>query len=264
MVAYMEHKDLANEVISRERAGQIRDGVHRVQEQIALAEAAAGRPKGSVQLLAATKTRDVAEIMAAIDAGIRFIGENRPQEVSAKAEGLERQCFERGLVWNPLDAEDGEGVTMHLIGQLQSNKISKIIDPVDTVESVDSLSLAQKLSRRMDARDQYVNVYLEVNESGEEAKSGCLPQEAEELAYQLAAMPGLKLRGLMTVGAHVDDERVIRAGFRAPSPVARCYSFVWRAWHGPVLRAVDGDDRRFGARHCGRLYACAGGHCDFW
>ena len=77
MTAYMDHKDLANETIDEGRAQQIADGVHRVLDRIAQAEMEAGREPGSVRLLAATKTRDVGEIMAAIDAGIRMIGENR-------------------------------------------------------------------------------------------------------------------------------------------------------------------------------------------
>ena len=80
MTAYMDHKDLSNRVIDAARARQIADGVHKVLDGIAQAESAAGRPGGSVRLLAATKTRDVGEIMAAIDAGVRLIGENRPQE----------------------------------------------------------------------------------------------------------------------------------------------------------------------------------------
>lgn len=88
MTAYMDHKNLANEVIDDARAREITDGVHRVLDRIAAAEEQAGREAGSVRLLAATKTRDIGEIMAAIDAGVRMIGENRPQEVTAKAEGL--------------------------------------------------------------------------------------------------------------------------------------------------------------------------------
>ena len=80
MTAYMDHKNLANEVIDDARAREITDGVHRVLDRIAAAEEQAGREAGSVRLLAATKTRDIGEIMAAIDAGVRMIGENRPQE----------------------------------------------------------------------------------------------------------------------------------------------------------------------------------------
>ena len=214
MVAYMDHKDLGNRQVSQERAGQIADGVKRVVERIAKAEDSAGRKEGSVTLLAATKTRDVGEIMAAIDAGVRRIGENRPQEVTAKARGLLELCRDRGLALGTDAADnDSPSVGFHLIGQLQSNKINKILPYVDTVESVDGPSLARKLATRALAAGRPVGILLEVNESGEQAKSGCAPDQALDLAYELAAMEGIQLKGLMTVGAHVDDEAVIRSGF---------------------------------------------------
>ena len=214
MVAYMDHKDLGNRRISRERAVQIADGVKRVAERIAKAEDSAGRKEGSVTLLAATKTRDVGEIMAAIDAGVRRIGENRPQEVTAKAQGLLELCRDRGLALGTDAADSGSSsLGFHLIGQLQSNKINKILPYVDTVESVDGPSLARKLATRALAAGRTVGILLEVNESGEQAKSGCAPDQALDLAYELAAMEGIRLKGLMTVGAHVDDEAVIRSGF---------------------------------------------------
>ena len=113
-------------------------------DHIASAEQHAGRDAGSVRLLAATKTRDVGEIMAAIDAGVRMIGENRPQEVMAKAEGLMARCGERGFALGVADDAGastiaGEHIPFHLIGQLQSNKIGKVLPVVNTIESVDSL-----------------------------------------------------------------------------------------------------------------------------
>ncbi|WEV76548.1 YggS family pyridoxal phosphate-dependent enzyme [Bifidobacterium sp. ESL0800] len=258
MTAYMDHKDLANEVIDEARTKEIADGVHRVFDDIAQAEVASGRESGSVRLLAATKTRDVGEIMAAIDAGVRMIGENRPQEISAKAEGLIRQCAARGFslgaaanaqnangsngpaallntssAGNVMKSQNANGsdnlaasadaqisqatpnghIPFHLIGQLQSNKIGKVLPYVDTIESVGSLDEAQKIARRAVARNIVVGVLLEVNESGEASKSGCEPDEAADLAYQIAAMEGLQLQGLMTIGAHVDDEKTIRSGF---------------------------------------------------
>lgn len=264
MTAYMDHKDLANEVIDEARTKEITDGVHRVLDDIAKAEATSGRDTGSVKLLAATKTRDVGEIMAAIDAGVRMIGENRPQEISAKAEGLIRQCAQRGFslgaaanagngngfkdspaenvqnangpvaanpqnINGPSDLADTNAqsagtsaaaqtapnghIPFHLIGQLQSNKIGKVLPYVDTIESVGSLEEAQKIARRAVARHIVVGVLMEVNESGEVSKSGCEPDEAVDLAYQVATLEGLQLQGLMTIGAHVDDEKTIRNGF---------------------------------------------------
>ena len=259
MTAYMDHKDLSNVSISEKRIWEIADGVHRVMEEIDRASAAAGRHPDDVTLLAATKTRDVGEIMAAIAAGVRMIGENRPQEVVAKAEGLRRFCARRGLWLGRADdgvtpdgvvpaggaapAGDGASVSngsrvgdvtaadinavavtaaqegrlrripFHLIGQLQANKIGKVLPFVDTVESVDSLESAERLNRRAQARGIVVDAFLEVNESGEAAKSGCSPQEAVDLAMRMAVLDSVRLTGLMTVGAHVDDEHVIRAGF---------------------------------------------------
>ena len=212
MTAYMDHKNLANEVIDDARAREITDGVHRVLDRIAAAEEQAGREAGSVRLLAATKTRDIGEIMAAIDAGVRMIGENRPQEVTAKAEGLARRCAERGFSLGVAGAAP-EHIPFHLIGQLQSNKIGKVLPVVDTIESVDSIDLAEKISRRAVARGITVGVLLEVNESGEESKSGCDPAHAIRIAQKIGTLDGIELRGLMTIGAHVHDETVIRRGF---------------------------------------------------
>lgn len=225
MTAYMDHKDLANETISDDRAREIADGTHRVLDLIARTELTSGREEGAVTLLAATKTRDVGEIMAAIDAGVHMIGENRPQEVIAKIDGLRYACLQRGIVLGASDmqtvasldeTDDPEALDrlpLHLIGQLQSNKIGKMLPDVNTIESVDSFELAEKIARRAAAREQTVGVLLEVNESGEPTKSGCAPDEAFELALRIAQLEGLELQGLMTVGAHVDDEREIRRGF---------------------------------------------------
>lgn len=244
MTAYMDHKDLTNETIDGARARDIADNVHKVLDRIAAAEAAAGREAGSVRLLAATKTRDVGEIMAAIDAGVRMIGENRPQEVQVKAPGLVRLMAEQGFALGAdasSAAVDGAAVAagsdaavagsagavqdsaqnpasngvipFHLIGQLQSNKIGKILPFVDTIESVDSIELAEKIARRAVMRGITVGVLLEVNESGEASKSGCPASHAIDLAQRIGNMGGLELRGLMTVGAHVDDETTIRSGF---------------------------------------------------
>lgn len=219
MAGYMEQKDLANETITVARARQIADGVHRVMDRIAAAEAAAGREPGTVRLLAATKTRDVGEIMAAIDAGVRMIGENRPQEVTAKIDGLRRWCMELGYTLGAASSDTGAEpaasthIPFHLIGQLQSNKINKVLPAVDGIESVDGIELAEKIARRAVARGVTVGVLLEVNESGEASKSGCDPAHAVDIARRIGAIGGVELQGLMTIGAHVDDERVIRAGF---------------------------------------------------
>lgn len=225
-MAYMDHKNLANTQISDQRAQEIADNVHRVQERIEEAVQAAGRSAQEVTLLAATKTRDVGEIMAALRVGIRTIGENRPQELTAKVDGLHTACQELGWQYGaslPYHTDAEVHIDVHCIGQLQSNKINKVLPIVNAVESVDSLDLAQKIAKRVQVRNQELaskgiavaplGVLLEVNESGEVSKSGCDPQEALDIAYAIAQCEGLQLQGFMTIGAHVDDERTIRAGF---------------------------------------------------
>lgn len=225
-MAYMDHKNLANTQISDQRAQEIADNVHRVQERIEEAAQAAGRSAQEVTLLAATKTRDVGEIMAALRAGIRTIGENRPQELTAKVDGLHAACQELGWQYGaslPYHTDAEVHIDVHCIGQLQSNKINKVLPIVNAVESVDSLDLAQKIAKRVQVRNQELaskgiavaplGVLLEVNESGEVSKSGCDPQEALDIAYAIAQCEGLQLQGFMTIGAHVDDECTIRAGF---------------------------------------------------
>lgn len=212
MMAYLQHKDLANTRIDPARAQQIRDGVRRTLERLHEAEQKAGRPERSVTLLAATKTRDVGEITAALAAGITVIGENRPQEVQIKAPVLQKV----------LEEDPGLHVPdLHLIGQLQKNKINKVVPFVTTVESVDSLEEAHNIASRVPGKapSGLVRVFLEVNESGEASKSGCDPQTAYDEALKIAALAeethAIELAGLMTIGAHVDDEARVRAGFAA-------------------------------------------------
>ncbi len=199
MTAYLEHKDLTRRDISSKRADQIAENVRCCLDSLAQAADQAGRRPSDVQLLAATKTRDVGEIMAAVTAGITLIGENRPQEVALKGGAIR--------------AESTSPLGFHLIGQLQSNKINKILPYVDTIESVDSASLARKISDRALAAGKTVRIFLEVNVSGEESKSGCQPQQVEQLADQIASLPALTLAGLMTVGPHVTDESAIRHAY---------------------------------------------------
>lgn len=220
MVAYMDHKDLTATDISAERAQQITDNVHATLDRLQATMEREGREPGSVQLLAATKTQSVGEIMAAIRAGIRLIGENRPQEITAKIEGLRTQCAALGYHVGAepgdehlSDALDSSFIPLHLIGQLQTNKINKVLPYVNIIESVDSVALAQKLASHAIARNMTAHVLLEVNESGEASKSGCDPQAARDIAGFIAQTEGIVLDGLMTVGAHVDDEATIRRGF---------------------------------------------------
>ncbi|WP_028047686.1 YggS family pyridoxal phosphate-dependent enzyme [Cellulomonas sp. URHE0023] len=175
----------------------VADRLVQLRARIAAAESAAGRSPGSVRLLLATKTQDAATIRAALaaDTGTPhpvLIGENRVQELVAK-----------GPLLGDL------GVTTHLIGPLQSNKVNAALRWASCIESVASLDLAHRLA----ARSSGVQVYVQVNVSQEPTKHGAAPAEAVELACAIGALPGVRLAGLMTVGANSRDADLVRAGY---------------------------------------------------
>jgi pyridoxal phosphate enzyme (YggS family) len=152
------------------------------------------RKPEEVTLLAVTKTLSVATIQEAYDAGLRDFGENRVQEALEK------------MVLLPRD------IRWHLIGQLQTNKINKTLGKFALIHSVDSLHLAEAVSSRVRGGDQ--DVLLEVNTSGEASKSGITPKEAGAAAEKISNCPGLKLRGLMTVGPLTDNIQRQREAFK--------------------------------------------------
>lgn len=179
--------------------------IGQVRARIAAAESAAGRPVGQVRLLLATKTQPARVVRAAVlaDAAARdagapggpaLVGENRVQELVAKG---------------PVLAE--LGVPAHLIGPLQRNKVVQAVRWAACVQTVDSLALAERLAARTTTHP--LAVMVQVNVSGEATKHGVPPAEAVDLACAVAALPGLDLRGLMTIGAHSDDRRTVRTGF---------------------------------------------------
>lgn len=170
-------------------------------QRLARATEEAGREPGSVRLLLASKTQPVDRVRAALEIAAELdipvlLGENRVQELVAKAPALA-----------DLDPE------WHVIGPLQSNKINHALRWAHAVESVSSLELAERLGSRALARERTVDVLIQVNVSGEASKSGVAPGEAVDLATRVAAVEGLELRGFMTIGAHTNDDDVVRAGF---------------------------------------------------
>ncbi len=166
--------------------------VAEIKARIAAAAKRSGRAPDSVALLAVTKTFPAQKIQEAYDAGLRLFGENRVQEALGKIALLPTDCE-----W-------------HLIGQLQTNKINKTLGLFKMIHSIDSLKLAKALSDRL-GQDQ--EVLLEVNSSGEAAKSGFAPQALLDLFGTLQALPRLRIKGLMTVGPLSPDAQVQRRAF---------------------------------------------------
>ncbi|MCC2656119.1 MAG: YggS family pyridoxal phosphate-dependent enzyme [Panacagrimonas sp.] len=175
----------------------LRESLTQVRERIERACRAAGRPSGSVGLLAVSKTVGVDRVRAAADLGQRAFGENYLQEGLAKQDGL----ADLGLEW-------------HFIGPVQSNKTRDLALHFDWVHGVDRLRIAQRLSEaRNPARDP-LQVCVQVNISGETRKSGCAPDDAPALCEAIAALPGLRLRGLMAIPAPAGCADDARAPYR--------------------------------------------------
>ncbi len=183
--------------------------VQRVQQQIVQACARVGRSPESVTLVAISKTQPPPAILAAVAAGLRHFGENRVEEAQAKAPAV--------------TADSPVALTWHMVGHVQSRKAKEVVSLFQWVHSVDSVRLAGKLSALTAARDLPLNVLLEVNVSGEASKYGLAAFGWEtdrevrrhlwdEIA-QILALPGLRVRGLMTMAPIVSDPEQARPVF---------------------------------------------------
>jgi len=169
-------------------------------ERIRAAEQAAGRPPGSVALLAVSKAFGPAAIAALAALGQRSFGENYAQEALAKIEILGARASLPPLQW-------------HFIGPIQSNKTRLIATHFNWVQSVDRLAVAQRLSAQRPAGMAPLEVLLQVNASGEATKSGIEPARLPALAQAVAALPRLRLRGIMAIPAPEQSPAGQHAGF---------------------------------------------------
>lgn len=172
----------------------IAHNLHHVRERIATACAAAGRRVDEVTLLAVSKTQPAEAVRAAHAAGQRAFGENYVQEAVAKIAALR----ELPLQW-------------HCIGPIQSNKTRLVAMHFDWAHTIDRLKIAERLSAQRPAHLAPLNVCIQVNIDGGATKSGVPPHEAAALAQAVAALPGLRLRGLMTIPEVATDSVAIQA-----------------------------------------------------
>lgn len=168
-----------------------------VLARIACAEAAAGRPAGSVKLVAVGKTFPAADIRAAYAAGCRDFGENYIQEWYEKTEAL----------------ADLTGIVWHLIGDIQSNKTKYAAERAHWVHTIGRLKTAQRLSAQRPPEMPPLQVCIEVNIAAEPGKHGVAPAEAVALALETAKLPNIEVRGLMCVAEAGADEETLRLRF---------------------------------------------------
>lgn len=172
------------------------DNLNRIQQMIGEACRDSGRDPSGVCLLAVSKTHPAAMIQELYEAGHRDFGENYVQELAAKA------------------AELPKDIRWHMIGHLQRNKVKYIAPFVHMIHSVDSLPLAQTINKEAEKCGRRIPVLIEVNIAEEESKFGVKPSEASPLVRQVAALPHVEVRGLMTSAPIVADGEENRAHFR--------------------------------------------------
>lgn len=168
---------------------QILSNLEAVQERIVKACKDAGRNPNDVQLLLATKTVPAEQIRIAVEAGAYLTGENKVQELRDKDAGLAGLNLER-----------------HFIGHLQTNKIKDVLKYASCIQSLDRIVLAEELNKRLQREGRSIDVFVQINTSGEESKFGIKPDLAVQFMQEIQKFETLKIKGLMTIGL-LDVER---------------------------------------------------------
>jgi hypothetical protein len=163
---------------------------------MARAATRSGREAAAVRLIGVVKTVAPEMVREAVALGLEDLGENRVQEAEAKIAVVGRKAAR----W-------------HMVGHVQRNKAGRVVDLFDCVHGVDTLATAQALARRAEAAPATLPVLVEVNVSGESTKFGVAPRDLDPLLEQMAALPGIEVRGLMTVGRPVEVAEEARADF---------------------------------------------------
>lgn len=176
--------------------GQIKENLADICSQIRQAAKKTGRNPNEIKLIAVTKTVDVERIKEALAEGVLYIGENRVQEALSKYDHLP------------------DNIEWHLIGSLQTNKVKQAVKIFDYIHSVDRTALADELNKHCLTIGKVMKVLVQVNISGEESKHGIEVDEAEQLIRYTASLPGLRVKGLMTIAPLSDNPEEARLTFR--------------------------------------------------
>lgn len=180
------------------RCMSIAANLESVQDAIGRSCERAGRRPAEVRLLPVSKTVDAERIRQAYAAGVRVVGENKVQEAAGKAADLASDCPQ--LRWA-------------MVGHLQTNKAKDVAAFADEFQGLDSLRLAEALDRRLEQLDRTLDVFIEVNTSGEDSKFGVPPDQVVDMAVGLSRYSRLRPRGLMTIAVNSDDRQQIGACF---------------------------------------------------
>ncbi len=174
----------------------LKENYDEVEKNILTACKRANRSRDEVKLIAVSKTKPLSDIIEVYNEGLRDFGENKVQEMLKKQE------------------EAPSDIKWHLIGHLQTNKVKQVVGRTELIHSVDTLKLAELISKEAVKRDIIVSCLIEVNVAGEESKFGVSVEDALGLVNGAAVLPGIKICGLMTIAPFVDNPEENRAVFR--------------------------------------------------
>jgi pyridoxal phosphate enzyme (YggS family) len=174
----------------------VKENLKIVEEHICKACERAGRDRSEVTLIAVSKTKPISMIEEALETGILEFGENKVQELTTKFEQLTKNIH-----W-------------HLIGHLQRNKVKHIVDKAYLIHSVDSFRLAQTISQEAAKKNVTVSILIEVNVAGEESKYGISVEETLPLIEEIAKLPNILIKGLMTIAPFVEKPEENREVFK--------------------------------------------------
>jgi pyridoxal phosphate enzyme (YggS family) len=173
----------------------IKSNIERLYERIAATCIRVGRNPEEVNIVAVAKTVDAAHIREAVAAGIKIIGENKVQ------------------AWRKY-REITEPIRWHFIGHLQTNKVKRVLEFADVIESVDSRRLAEEINYRAASQNKIIDIFVQVNTSGEASKFGISPDLALDFLHALSDLKNIRIAGLMTIGAFLPDPNQVRPCFQ--------------------------------------------------
>ncbi len=173
----------------------VKDNIESIRNRIEAACERSGRSIDEITVVGVTKTFEASRIAQAVECGIVNIAENRVQELVRKY-------------------DDVKGVSWHLIGHLQTNKVKYIADKVSLIHSVDSLKLAAEIDRQAEKNGRVIDVLVEVNVSGEESKYGVAPSDLDAILSEIGSYPNIKVQGLMTMAPLFAEKDEIRQIFK--------------------------------------------------
>lgn len=174
----------------------LKENLEQVQKNVCAACEKAGRNRNEVTLIAVSKTKPVEMLQEIYDCDVRDFGENKVQEMCDKMEVLP------------------EDIHWHMIGHLQTNKVKYIVGKIALIHSVDSLKLANEIQKQAAKRDVTVDILVEVNIAEEESKFGIHKEETIELVREIAKLPNIRIKGLMTIAPFVENAEDNRLYFR--------------------------------------------------